>query len=134
MGCLMRWIYIILFFSLGWSLSAEENIIHDDGTGAQISFCLPKQGKVENRAVDYHTFRVSVVREGKFLLFADLAGKTSEDGKFFRGQIIIPSDFINSARILCLGNFSNSTLSTTKELRVNNFERIRQAKSWTDKP
>jgi hypothetical protein len=128
----MKLILSILLLCLTFPALAEESIIHDDGTGAQISFCLPIQDKSDGRSVDYKTFRISVVKDNKFLLLADLAGKTSDDGKFFIGKIIIPSNFVDSAEILLLGGPPNSTLGVTKKLNVRDFKKVKRKKSWTD--
>ena len=121
-----------LLLSLTFSVFAEDSIIHDDGTGAQISFSLPIQDTSGGRTVNYETFRISVVKDGKFLLFADLAGKTSDDGRFFNGKIVIPSKFVDSAEILLLGGPPNSTLGVTKKLNVRDFKNVKRKKSWTD--
>ena len=129
----MKIIYTFLF-SLAFALSAvaEESIAHDDGTGARISFCLPIHDTSHNRSVVYSKFRISVVRDGKFLLFADLAGKTSDDGKFFIGKITIPSEFVHSAEIWLLGGPPNTTLGLHKKLMVRDFKKLTRAKSWTE--
>ena len=118
--------------SLTFPALAEESIIHDDGTGAQISFCLPIQDTSGGRTVTYKTFRISVVKDSKFLLLADLEGKTSDDGKFFVGKIIIPSKFVDSAEILLLGAPPNSTLGISKRMKVRDFKIVKRKKSWTE--
>jgi len=129
----MKIIYTFLFsFAFTLSAIAEESIVHDDGTGAQISFCLPIHNTSHGRSVVYSTFRISVVRDGKFLLFADLAGKTSDDGKFFIGRVTIPSEFVHSAEILLLGGPPNTSLGLDKKLMVRDFKRLTRAKSWTE--
>jgi len=111
---------------------AYENVVHDDGTGAQISFYLPTQGKQHGQEVEYTTFRITVVKDNKFLLCADLAGTKTEDGKTFFGKIIIPSDLIGSAEILMLGSPRNSSLGIEMKLKVSTFKKITREKSWTD--
>jgi hypothetical protein len=111
---------------------AGENVVHDDGTGAQISFYLPLYSEQDGKKVEYTTFRITVVKDDKFLLFADLSGTKSEDGKTFFGTIIIPSDFVSSAEILMLGSPPNSSLGIQKKLKVNSFRKIERNKSWTD--
>lgn len=129
----MKIIYTLLLgLSLTVSVLAEESIVYDDGTGAQVSFCLPIQDTLHGRSVVYSTFRISVVKDGKFLLFADLAGKISDDGKFFCGRIIIPSEFVHSAEIVSLGGPPNSSLGMHEKLMVRDFKRVKRKKSWTE--
>lgn len=109
-----------------------ENIVHDDGTGAQLSFSLPVHGKWNDMNVEYGTFRILVVKDDKFLLFADLVGAITNDGNFFFGRIIIPSHFVDSAEILLLGSPANSSLGVSKKLKVSHFERVARKKSWTE--
>ncbi len=123
---------LLLSLSLTLSVIAKENIVYDDGTGAQISFCLPIQDTSNGAPVVYNTFRISIVKDDKFLLCADLAGRTSDDGKFFRGKIIIPSEFVRSAEILLLSSPPNSTRAVNKKLMVRDFKRLKRAKSWTE--
>jgi hypothetical protein len=113
---------------------ADDNVVHDDGTGAQITFSLPTHGNQDGRRVEYTTFRIAVMKEDKFLLLADLAGKKSEDGNTFSGKIIIPSETVASAEILMLGSVSpNSSIGITKNVKVSGFKRVPRKKSWTDK-
>jgi len=111
---------------------ATDNIVHDDGTGAQISFRLPTHGKQDGLRVEYTTFRMAVVNDDKFLLFTDLSGAKTKDGEIFFGKIIIPSDLVKSAEILMLGSPPNSSRGIRKKLQVSTFRRITRAKSWTD--
>ena len=128
----MKVILSILLLNFSLSALANGNVIHDDGTGAQISFCLATREKSDGRIVEYKTFRISVTKDEKFLLLADLTGKTSDDGKFFIGEIIIPSHFVDSAEILLLGGPPNSTLGVTKKMKVRDFKQIKRKKSWTE--
>lgn len=129
----MKTIWVLsLLLTFTVPVLAEESVVHDDGTGAQISFCLPTQEASDDRLVVFSTFRISVVKDGKFLLFSDLAGKTSDDGTLFRGRIIIPSEFVQSAEILLLGSPPNSSLGVTKKLLVRDFKRLQREKSWTE--
>jgi hypothetical protein len=111
-----------------------ENVVHDDGTGAQISFALPVNDKVDGKDVTFTTFRLVVRKAGKFLLFTDLPGKTNEDGKTFSGKIIIPSEMIGTAEILMLGSHPNpkSSRGVQKEIKVSTFKVIKRDKSWTE--
>ena len=128
----MKGIFSILLLSLSLSALANENVIHDDGTGAQISFYLPAREKSDGRIVEYKTFRISVQKDDKFLLLADLKGKVIDDGKFFMGTIIIPSHFVDSAEILMSGATPNSTMGVTKKIKVRDFNQIKRKKSWTE--
>ncbi len=112
--------------------SANDNVVHDDGTGAQISFQLPTHGKQDGRYVEYTTFRIAVMRDDKFLLLADLAGRKTEDGKTFFGKIIVPSELIGSAEILMLGSPPNSSMGVARKLKVSTFKRVTREKSCTD--
>lgn len=129
----MKIIYTFLL-SLAFTLSAnaEENIVHDDGTGAQITFCFPIYDRLEDTSVVYRTFHISVVRGDKLLLSTELMGKISDDGKFYIGKIVIPSEFVNSAEITLLGGPPDTTRGLSKKLMVRDFRRITRAKSWTE--
>lgn len=109
---------------------ADENIVHDDGTGAQISFYLPTDGKEGGEEVEYSTFRIMVVKDGKFLLFTDLAGSKSEDGNVFFGKIVIPSGLIGSAEFVMLGSPRNSSLGMERRLKVSTFKKDIRDKCW----
>lgn len=111
---------------------AGENVVHDDGVGAQISFNLPVYAKQDGKKIEYTTFRITVVKDDKFLLFADLSGAKTKDGKTFFGKIIIPSDLVNSAEILMLGSPQNSSLGIQEKLKVSSFRKVKRKKSWTD--
>jgi hypothetical protein len=113
---------------------ADESVVFDDGTGAQVSYNLPTHGKQDGQDVEYKTFRIVVRRDGKFLLFTDLAGARTEDGKTFSGKIVIPSGFIETAEIVMLGSHPNpmSSRGVETKLKVNTFKIISRAKSWTD--
>lgn len=120
----------IMLFSAAPALS-DENIIHDDGTGAQISFWLPTHGKKLDRKVVYTTYRIIVTKDDKYLLFTDLCGIKTDDGKTFFGKIIIPSEMIDSAEIVMLGFPANSSLGVHEKLKVSDFKRTYRNKSWT---
>jgi len=95
---------------------AGDNIVYDDGTGAQISFHLPVYGDHHGKKVEYTTFRIVVVKDGRFLLFADLTGAKTGGGKTFAGKIIIPSELVASAEIIMLGCPPNSSYAVQKKL------------------
>jgi hypothetical protein len=114
------------------SIRAEENIIHDDGTGAQICFHLPTRDIKDGRMIEYTTFSITVVKNDKFLLLTGLTGSKTEDGKTFYGDIIIPSNFVDSAEIIMAGSPLNSSLGVSNKIRVNTFKKIYRNKSWTD--
>jgi len=116
----------------GGAAFANENIVHDDGTGAQISFFLPTHDKLESLEIEYTSFNIIVVKDGKFLLLEDLSGSKTEDGKAFCGKIIIPSDLIDSAEIGMRGSPRSASVGIQKRLKVSTFKRIRREKSWTD--
>jgi len=120
-----------MMFSAVPALS-NENVIHDDGAGAQISFYLPTHGKKIGHDVVFTTYRIIVTKDDKYLLFTDLNGVKTDDGKAFWGKIIIPSEMIGSAEILMLGSPSNSSLGVQKKLKVSEFKRIYREKSWTE--
>ena len=116
----------------GGAAFANENIVHDDGTGAQISFFLPTHDKRGSLEVEYTSYNIIVVKNGRFLLLEDLSGSKTEDGKAFFGKIIIPSEFIDSAEIGMWGSPRNSSLGIEKKLKVSTFKKILREKSWTD--
>jgi hypothetical protein len=128
----MRHLLIAIFCIAAMNLIASENVIHDDGTGAQISYSIPTKGEQDGTKVEYSGFRLTVTKEKKFLLFTDLPGHVSEDGKFFQGSIIIPSEFVKTAEIIVLGSPPDSTMGLSKKLNVREFKRIEREKSWTD--
>jgi len=111
---------------------AEENVVYDDGVGAQISFCLPIQETDNGQEVQYSSFKISVEKGGKFLLLADLAGAKSKDGSNFVGKLIIPSELVASAEITIFGSPLKSSRAVQKTFRVSSFKKITRAKSWTE--
>lgn len=126
----MKSFYILLLLT-PFIIFAKESVIHDDGTGAKISFFLPTHSKWKGKDIEYTTFRISVKKNEAFLLFFDLPGKKTNDGQYFAGTIIIPSNFINFAEIILLGSPKNSSIGITKKLKVMDFKKIIQKKSWT---
>jgi hypothetical protein len=130
----MRSIILTVMLAMAVPVIADESVVHDDGTGAQISYNLPTHGKQDGQDVEYTTFRIAVRKDGKFLLFTDLAGTKTDDGKTFSGRIVIPSGLLETAEILMLGSHPNPVSSRGVETRltVSTFKRIKREKSWTD--
>ena len=122
----------LLLLLSGASSFAEESIIYDDGTGAQISYYLPAQVIQDGRHVEYKNFNIHVVKDNKFLLLAILTGSITKSGKYFFGTVIIPSSFIDSAEIILLGSPPNSGLGVSKTIQLRTLRRIHRNKSWTD--
>ena len=114
------------------SAFASECVIYDDGIGAQITFNLPTRGEWNGKKVEYTTFRIFVAKGEKILLLSDLPGKYTDNGSYFSGKIIIPSEFIDSAEILLLGGPPNSSLGVENKLKVREFKRISRKKSWAE--
>ncbi len=128
----MRPILIAIVLLTATAVLAGESVIYDDGVGAKISFYLPIHEHHDGQRVEYTTFRLTVIRDGRILLMTDLAGARSEDGKSFSGNIIIPSEYLNAAEILMLGSRHNSTLGVQKRLAVSSFRITKRDKSWTE--
>jgi hypothetical protein len=116
----------------GGAAFANENIVHDDGTGAQISFFLPTHDKQGSLEVEYTSYNIIVVKNGRFLLLEDLSGSKTEDGKAFFGKIIIPSEFIDSAEIGMFGSPRSASIGIEKRLKVSTFKKILREKCWTE--
>ncbi|MGD0089289.1 MAG: hypothetical protein ABSE73_05155 [Planctomycetota bacterium] len=124
----------VLLMTVPWVAFAEESVVHDDGTGAQISFYLPThdKDKLEGVEIEYTTFRIFVKKDDKILLLADLVGKKTDDGKYFFGEIIIPSDFIASAEILLCGGIPHTSRGMHNTLKVSDFKKVLRKKCWTE--
>ena len=120
---------ILMTASLGF---AGENIVYDDGTGAQIEFCLPIHDKWQDRDIEYSIFNIIVSKNDKFLLLAPLLGSKTDDGKLFCGKIIIPSTLVPLAEISMSGGPLLSTLGVSKKMKVADFKKIMRKKSWTE--
>lgn len=128
----MRPLLLFVLMTAAMPVFAEKNIIYDDGSGAQISFSLPTREIKDGQIIEYRTYRISVRKNGKFLLLTDLAGSKTKDGITFEGTVIIPSAFIDSAEIIMLGSPPNSSLGVVKTVKVSTFKTVHRAKSWTD--
>lgn len=122
---------VLVLVSTAWVV-AQENLVCDDGTGAQITYCLPVRGEDHGQPVDYGSFRISAERNGKFLLLADLPGKIGTGGSNFVGKIIIPSDLVAVAEIIAFGAPPNSSRGVEKRIKVSELKRVSRAKSWTE--
>jgi len=131
-GAKMRPLLMAIMLGIAVPAHADDNIVHDDGVGAQISYRLPRDDVRDGQAVQYTTLRIAAVKDGKFLLLVDLAGSKSEDGKSFSGKVIIPSELIASAEFLMLGSLRNSSRGAEKKTKISTFKRVVRAKSWTD--
>jgi hypothetical protein len=128
----MKSLLLAIMLMTATPILASENIVHDDGTAAQISFYLPTQDNQDGREIKYTKFRIVVVKDDRLYLFADLTGSKTEDGKVFFGKIIIPSGLIDSAEILMLGYPRNSSHGVKKKLKVSTFRKVTRDKSWSD--
>ena len=133
---MIRWLSILfLAASFGASAlepAAHESVVHDDGTGAQISFCLATHGKWKEKDVEYTHFNISVAKGGKLLLLTRLSGQVTDDGQYFRGKIVIPSEFVALAEITLLGGVPNSSMGASEKVKVSDFKKIARKKSWTE--
>ena len=97
-----------------------------------ICYCLPTRVVVDDELLKISSFGVSVVKDDKFRLSTDLPGKLAEDGKTFRGSLIIPAEFVNSAVIGLSGSIGNSSRGGSKTLRVRDFKMVTREKCWTE--
>lgn len=112
---------------------ANETVVFDDGIGAKVDFRLPSRGTHLGRTVYFTTYRISASKDDRLVLLTDLPGRMTDDGKWFEGSIIIPSELVSSAEIIALGSFANSSMGLNQRLLVREFRRISRQKSWTDR-
>jgi ankyrin repeat protein len=99
-----------------------ESAAGGDKAGVQIAFYLPTQGTWRGEPVDYSTFALCFVKDGKCFSTSRLAVARSDDRRCFCGKVIIPSTLIDAAEFWLSGSRRNSTMGVSEKLKVGQVQ------------